>query len=339
MRREIPIWRGLLTAALPFALAAGGVSAQGFDVLTLGARGGIQGGNLSAFMISPAGDPRAVTCDAGAIVAGLIVADEAGTLDDIEVPADSDYTRVGYTLTSVIRGYLISHAHLDHFSGVIVSSPDDSKKPIYALQSTLTAIEATYFNWIAWPNFGDAGPEPRLSKYTYSALEPGAPRELTDTGMTVTVFPLTHDAAESAGFLIEGGDEAILCLGDTGPDSVQGVENLDRVWRAVAEKVASGALKAVIVESSYTSDQPDEFLFGHLTPKYILADLDKLAGYAGGAGALEGLPVVISHIKYSLKTGETPQEKIAAELEAGNTQGVRFIIPEQGERWQFDDWK
>jgi 3',5'-cyclic-nucleotide phosphodiesterase len=290
-------------------------------------------------MIRPSGDPRAVTCDAGAIVAGLITADEAGTLDSIEVPADSDYTRVGYTLTSVIRGYLVSHAHLDHFGGVIVTSPDDSKKPIYALPSVLAAIEDTYFNWVAWPNFGDAGPEPRLSKYAYAALEPGAPRELADTGMTVTVFPLAHDAAESTGFLIESGDDAILCLGDTGPDSVQGVDNLDRVWRAVADRAASGALKALIVESSYTSDQPDEFLFGHLTPRFILEDLDKLAGYAGGEGSLEGLPVVISHIKYSLKSGESPQEKIAAELEAGNTQGVRFIIPEQGELWQFGEWK
>ena len=50
----------------------------GFDVVTLGARGGIEDGNLSAFMISPAGDGRAVTCDAGSLVNGLRVADEKG---------------------------------------------------------------------------------------------------------------------------------------------------------------------------------------------------------------------------------------------------------------------
>ncbi len=330
--------RELSLAALMLA-AASGAEAQGFDVLTLGARGGIQDGNLSAFMIHPSGDPRAVTCDAGAIVGGLIRADHEGALDQFEIPADGKFTRVGYVLTEVIRGYLVSHAHLDHFAGVIVASPDDSKKPIYALRSVLTAIENTYFNWVAWPNFGDAGPEPRLGKYAYTVLEPGSPQELTGTAMSVTAFPLAHDAAESAGFLIESGEDAVLCLGDTGPDSVQGTDHLDRVWRAVADKAASGDLKAIIIESSYTSDQPDEFLFGHLMPRYILEDLNKLAAHAGGDGAIRGLPVVISHIKYSLKTGQTPQEKIQAELEAGNTQAVRFIIPEQGERWQFGDWK
>ena len=333
MKREFKLGALLLT------VTAGAAAAQGFDVLALGARGGIQDGNLSAFMIHPSGDPRAITCDAGAIVAGLIRADAEGTLDGIEVPSDSDYARVGYVLTSVIRGYLISHAHLDHFGGVIVTSPDDSAKPIYALDSVLAAIEDTYFNWVAWPNFANAGPEPRLGKYTYTALEPEAPHELTDTAMTVTAFPLVHDALESTGFLIESGEDAILCLGDTGPDSVQGTDDLDQVWRAVADKAASGDLKAVIVETSYTSDQPDEFLFGHLTPRHLLEELGKLARHAGGEDAIAGLPVVISHIKYSLKSGQTPQEKIAAELEDGNTLGVRFIIPEQGQRWQFGDWK
>lgn len=46
--------------------------AEGFDVLTLGARGGIQGRNLSSYMIHPSGDPSAVTCDAGALIHGLI---------------------------------------------------------------------------------------------------------------------------------------------------------------------------------------------------------------------------------------------------------------------------
>ena len=45
--------------------------------------------------------------------------------------------------------------------------------------------------------------------------------------------------------------------------------------------------------------------------------------------------MVISHIKYSLKKGEPPQQRILAELEAGNTLGVRYIIPEQGAAWRF----
>jgi 3',5'-cyclic-nucleotide phosphodiesterase len=48
-----------------------------------------------------------------------------------------------------------------------------------------------------------------------------------------------------------------------------------------------------------------------------------------GGNALKGLPVVVSHIKYSL-TDEQPQEAIRRELEAGNDLGIQFVIPEQG---------
>jgi 3',5'-cyclic-nucleotide phosphodiesterase len=137
----------------------------GFDVVALGARGGIEDGNLTAFMISPAGDGRAVTCDAGSLVNGLRVADEKGAFDAVAVPADSPHTRVGYVLTEQIKGYLISHAHLDHVAGLVIASPDDAKKPIYGLPSVLEDIQDTYFNWEAWPNFGSGGKEPQLKKY------------------------------------------------------------------------------------------------------------------------------------------------------------------------------
>jgi hypothetical protein len=76
---------------------------EGFDVVVLGARGGIEDGNLSSFMIAPADDDRAVTCDAGSLVNGLIVAERKGALDGLEVPADSPYTRVGHVLTETSR--------------------------------------------------------------------------------------------------------------------------------------------------------------------------------------------------------------------------------------------
>ena len=46
-------------------------AADGFDLVVLGALGGIQDGNLSASLIHPHGDNRGVTCDAGTLVNGL----------------------------------------------------------------------------------------------------------------------------------------------------------------------------------------------------------------------------------------------------------------------------
>lgn len=70
----------------------------------------------------------------------------------------------------------------------------------------------------------------------------------------------------------------------------------------------------------------------HMQMRQLLAALKDLEAMAG-PGSLKDLPVVTSHIKYSLKKGETPQETILRELQAGNTPQVRFIVPEQGQNW------
>ena len=305
----------------------------GFEVIVLGALGGIQEGNLSSFLIRPHGDRNAVACDAGSLVNGLKVAHEKGTFRDVKVPEGSTDSVIGHVLKNDIRGYLISHAHLDHIAGLVVASPDDSSKTIYSLPSVGAQIEQTYFNWKAWPNMLDRGQLPHLKKYRLEELIPGETKELAGTKMTVKPFPLNHAGAESTAFLIESGNDAILCFGDTGPDEVQNVSNMQRIWSAVADKVKRKKLKAIILEVSYTSDRPDHLLFGHMTPKWVHRTLHRLDQEAGG-NVLRGLPVIISHIKYSL-TNEQPQEAIRRELEAGNDLGIRFVIPEQGALYHF----
>jgi 3',5'-cyclic-nucleotide phosphodiesterase len=309
------------------------IAGDGFELVVLGALGGIQDGNLSATLIHPHGDGRAVTCDAGTLVNGLRVAEEKGAFANVAVPPDSNQSRVGYMLTAMIKGYLISHAHLDHVAGLIVASPDDSKKPIYVLPSVSADLVDTYFNWRAWPNFTDRGKAPQLKKYAIEELKPGVATPMADTAMSVTAFPLSHGGVESTAFLIESDGDGVLCFGDTGPDAVEKSTRMRDVWTAVADRVKQKRLKAIVIEVSYTSDRPDNLLFGHLTPRYVLATLRELDRMAGG-NALKDLPVVISHIKYSL-TREQPQRQILQELEAGNDIGVRFIAPEQGARWHF----
>jgi 3',5'-cyclic-nucleotide phosphodiesterase len=308
-------------------------AADGFDLVVLGGLGGIHDGNLSAFLIHPHGDDRAVTCDAGTLVNGLRVAEEKGAFASLTVPPEVGLSRVGYVLTTKIKGYLISHAHLDHLAGLVIASPDDSNKPIYALPSVAADLVEGYFNWRAWPNFTDRGKAPHLKKYTIEELKPGVARPLKDTAMTVTPFPLGHGGVESTAFLLQSDGDAVLCFGDTGPDPVEGGSHLSNVWAAVVEAVRQKRLKAIVIESSFTSDRPDNLLFGHLTPHWLLEELRALDRLAGG-NALADLPVVVSHIKYSL-TREQPQEKLLQELRTGNDLAVRFLIPEQGSRWHF----
>jgi 3',5'-cyclic-nucleotide phosphodiesterase len=330
--RSASLALGILAASALFASAHQALAADGFDLVVLGALGGIEDGNLSAALIHPHGDDRAVACDAGTLVNGLRVADEKGAFAGIALPADTTQSRVGYVLTTTIKGYLISHSHLDHVAGLIIASPDDSPKPIYALPSVTADLVETYFNWTAWPNLTDRGKAP-LKKYAIEDLAPGVTTPLKDTAMTVTAYPLSHGGMESTAFLLESDGEGILCFGDTGPDAVQKVTRLYDVWTALADRVKQKRLKAIMIEASYTSDRPDNLLFGHLTPRWLLDTLHDLDRQAGG-NALKGLPVVVSHIKYSL-TKEQPQKQMLQELEAGNDLGVRFVIPEQGSRWHF----
>ncbi len=130
---------------------------------------------------------------------------------------------------------------------------------------------------------------------------------------------------ESTAFLLESGGDGILCFGDTGPDAVEKGTRLADIWTAVAERVKQKRLKAIVIEVSYTSDRPDNLLFGHLTPRWLMEELRKLDGLAGGK-ALKDLPVVVSRIKYSL-TKEQPQRQLLQELEAANDVGVRFVVP------------
>ena len=53
-------------------------------------------------------------------------------------------------LRQYIKGYFISHAHLDHVSGLIINSPDDTAKTIYGLASCLETIKTHYFTWESW---------------------------------------------------------------------------------------------------------------------------------------------------------------------------------------------
>src|SRR5919107_3049577 len=263
-------------------MPAAALSEQGFDVIVLGALGGIQDGNLSSYLIRPHGDHNAIACDAGSLVNGLKVAQDKGAFRDVKVPEGSTESVIGHVLKNEIKGYLISHAHLDHVQGLVIASPDDSNKAIYGLPLVNAEIEQNYFNWKAWPNMLDRGQQPQLKKYHLEYLKPGETKDLAGTRMTVTPYPLNHGGAESTDFLIESGADAILCFGDTGPDEVQKASNMQDIWKAIADKVRQQKLKAIILETSYPSDRPDNLLFGHLTPKWVHKTLHALDQEAGG---------------------------------------------------------
>jgi len=107
----------------------------------------------------------------------------------------------GWVLQNNIKGYLISHPHLDHLAGLVLNSPDDSPKNIYALPFCIDALQQKYFSWKSWANFGDAGEKPTLNKYHYVSLN-DSEIALQHTSLFVKAFELSHAAPyKSTAFL------------------------------------------------------------------------------------------------------------------------------------------
>ena len=69
----------------------------------------------------------------------------------------------------------------------------------------------------------------------------------------------------------------ILVFGDVEPDSLSMSPRTAQVWAEAAPKIASGVLRAVLIECSYDDSQGDAVLFGHLAPRHLIRELCVLA--------------------------------------------------------------
>jgi cAMP phosphodiesterase len=292
-----------------------------FTVVPLGVKGGLAEGNLSAYLVAAAGSADYICLDAGSLRPGVEKA----------VASHVFTTSAEAVLTQAIKGYCLSHPHLDHVAGLLLNAPDDTAKPIYGLAACLATLQQDYFNWRAWPNFGDGGAPPALGKYRLRALTPQQETPLANTPLSVQAFVLSHGRAmQSTAFLIRSRDSYLLYLGDTGADELENVHCLHDVWLAIRPLVQRRQLKAIFIEASYPNAQPPAQLFGHLTPALLLRELGALAQLTGPA-AVRGLPVVITHLK------PTPGNEalIKQELAAGNKWQLKLVFPAQGESLQF----
>lgn len=320
------------------ALCLSGYSAlalAGFDVVALGVDGGVSDGNLTSYLIRSDNQPQYLALDAGSLLPGIAKGLEKGSFPQVTPELAAPYTPQGYVFRQLIGGYFISHGHLDHVAGLIIGSPEDGKKNIYAQADTILTLRNHYFNWKAWPNFTDAGNGSRLGTYRLQTVRPQQRFTLGVTGLSGVMYPLSHDRYSSSMLLVSDRSGSFAYFGDTGPDALEQSRNLDTAWRALGPLIEQKKLKGMIIETSYPNGVEDKNLYGHLTPAWLLKELKNLARYSGGEGSLKDFPVVISHIKPSLKQGEDVRATIKQQLDQGNDLGVKFILMEQGDRQTF----
>jgi len=306
-----------------FSLSCYNLMAQSkvFKVIPLGVEGGLNESNLSAYLLGVKGQPGYIALDAGTIYSGIEKAIHTKVLQNTSVSA---------VLQDSIKGYCISHAHLDHVAGLIINSPNDSKKNIYAMPYCLQVLENNYFTWQSWANFGDAGSPPLLNKYHYVSLQAQQEVALAGTNMFVTPFVLSHGSNyQSTAFLVRYSNNYVLYLGDTGADTIEHSSHLKELWQSVAPLVKKQQLKAIFIEVSYSNKQPETQLFGHLTPKLLLQEMQVLHGFTGN-DALKKVKIIVTHIK--------PEKNVATiiqkELMQNNMQ-LQFQLAQQAKPIYF----
>ncbi|WP_413531890.1 3',5'-cyclic-nucleotide phosphodiesterase [Empedobacter brevis] len=292
--------------------------AQNIQIVPLGVYGGSNESNLSSYLIGEENTNNYLALDAGTVYSGINKAIENETFSEDSNKILRDY----------IKGYFISHGHLDHLSGMIINSPEDSSKPIYGISETISVLKNKYFTNDAWANFANEGESPILNKYYYKYPEIGTPFTIEGTNFTGTIYELSHvNPLKSSAILVENGSNAVLYFGDTGADRIEETKNLGTIWKAIAPKIKSGKLKTLMLEVSFPNSQPEKLLFGHLTPKLINEELGELAKQAG-KNKLKGLTIIVTHIK---PKGNN-EEKIKEELLKNNPYKINYIFPKQGER-------
>lgn len=292
-----------------------------FKVIPLGVKGGSDESNLSSYMLAAANSNDYICLDAGTLHYGIQKAINAGIF----------HGSITTVLKNNIKGYFISHPHLDHVAGLIINSPDDSIKSIYALPFCTEVLKEKYFSWKSWANFADDGEKPMLNKYHYKVLAPGEETPVEHTRLAVTAYQLSHSSPyKSTAFLVRNAESYILYLGDTGADTTEHSNNLQLLWQRIAPLIKEKKLKAIFIEVSFDNAQPDKLLFGHLTPQLLMQEMNALSNLTGTA-ALINFPVVITHEK----PGNNREKFIKKQLLQSNTHKLHLIFPIQGRLLSF----
>lgn len=290
-------------------------STQGFTVIPLGVKGGLDESNLSAYLVAASGSEQYICLDAGTIYKGIALA-----MDKKLFNAPNP----NLVQQKHINSYFISHAHLDHTAGLIMNSPNDVSKKLYGLPSVLEVFKKNYFTWSAWANFGNEGEAPILKKYTYAPLVAKQEIAIDGTGLFVTPFVLSHvNPYESTAFLVRNQSSYLLYLGDTGADSVEQSTQLLALWKTVAPLISKGQLKAIFIEVSFDNSIPAKSLFGHLNPTLLMHELGKLNNLT--SGNLHQTPIYITHLKPCTDC----EKNIQAQIQMSNQMGLKIHYPSQ----------
>lgn len=291
--------------------------AQSFRIIPLGVSGGSDESNLSSYLISNEKEDNYLSLDAGTIYSGIKF-----YLKENKISEDTDLF-----LKNKIKGYFISHPHFDHSSGLVINAPSDTQKNIYGAEFVIEAFKKHLFSWNTWANFANEGEAPILGKYTYKKLSENEWINIDNTSLALKMYYLSHTGKNlsSAALIKNKNEDYFLYLGDTGADSIEKMGQLNELWNSITPLIKERKLEGIAIECSYSNEQPENHLYGHLTPRLLIQEMQNLEQKVG-KGSLAGLNLIITHIKN--KKGV--HKKIKEELNLLKQKGINIIFAQQG---------
>lgn len=258
-----------------------------FDMVVIGCGGGPFETNLSAYLVKASGSnwekDSVVGLEAGSGLGALetIMKSNPG-LFGVNGETGKPYTAA--QIFSYMKCYLITHSHLDHVNGLVLSAGSmGGQKLVHGRKQTIKDLEVIFADRL-WPKLASHKKEDANAMLVYSPLPTDRGYFDLNRNMSVCSMPLTHGLTktgsvyESAAYFLRNKltERELLFFGDVEPDSISSKPQIINVWKAAAPKIPH-TLASIFIECSWTSDRPDHLLFGHLNPVHLVDELVALA--------------------------------------------------------------
>ncbi|KAF8503730.1 cAMP phosphodiesterases class-II-domain-containing protein [Russula emetica] len=253
-----------------------------FDLVVVGSGGGPYETNLSSYLFKP--------CDTS-WKDGIIALEAGSGMGTLQQLLNRDTTlfdeMTAHQVYSFIHCFIITHAHLDHVNGLILSagSLPGPRKRVCASLSTLKSLETIFADRI-WPNLASWDTDDAAYKLLYDPLNFNEGYRTIFPDVSVKAMPVWHGKNdtlgdyESTAFFIRHDltGQEFLFFGDVSPDSLCESSNPQTisVWRAAAPKIPN-TLSTIFIECSWPAGRSDEQLYGHLSPEHLVDELAALA--------------------------------------------------------------